>query len=213
MAEPEPGRQAADTEAVSDPPATETELLAATPADADDIAAVNVRSWQAAYRDILTPTFLAGLSVARRAAGWREALARKDSQVLLVREAGRLMGFVSHGRCRDAGAPVGQGEVMAIYVDPPAWGRGLGQRLLGQALRDLQRGGFDAVSLWVMARNAPARRFYARAGFQEVPGSVQLFELDSSPVEEVCYLRTLSGPTPGQHGLTGGGGAGVPCAD
>ena len=29
--------------------------------------------------------------------------------------------------------------------------------MLGQALRDLQCGGFDAVSLWVMARNALSR--------------------------------------------------------
>ena len=188
-------------------------LMSATTDDADDIAAVHVRSWQTAYRDILAPDFLAGLSVARRAAGWREALARKDSQVLLAREAGRLLGFVSHGPCRDAGAAAGQGEVMAIYVDPPAWGRGIGQRLLDRALRDLQRGGFDAVSLWVMARNAPARRFYALAGFHDVPGSATTFELGGQPVEEVCYRRALAGPTPGQHGLTGGGGAGVPCAD
>lgn len=193
--------------------ANTSSLRAATPDDADDIAAVHVRSWRAAYRDILAPAFLAGLSVARRAAGWREALAGNDSQVLLVREAGRLLGFVSHGPCRDAGAPAGQGEIMAIYVDPPAWGGGIGQRLLGQALSDLQRGGFDAVSLWVMSRNAPARRFYARAGFHEVPGSATTFELGAQPVEEVCYRRALSGPTPGPHGLTTEGGVGVPCAN
>lgn len=190
-----------------------TKLLMATPADADDIAAVHVRSWQAAYRDILAPDFLAGLSVARRAAGWREALARHDPQVLLARQAGRLLGFVSHGPCRDADAAAGQGEIMAIYVDPPAWGRGIGQWLLGQALRELQRGGFDAVSLWVMARNAPGRRFYEQAGFHAVPGSAQVFELGGRQVHEICYRRATTGPTPGQHGLTTGDGAGVPCAD
>ncbi len=43
--------------------------------DAEDIAGVHVRSWQAAYRGLIDQSVLDGLSVDERAAGWRRILA------------------------------------------------------------------------------------------------------------------------------------------
>lgn len=54
--------------------------------DADGIAEVHVRSWQAAYRGLMPQEVLDGLSVAQRAEGWRRILGdpESDSRTLVA---------------------------------------------------------------------------------------------------------------------------------
>lgn len=61
---------------------------------------------------------------------------------------------------------VERGSVHNIYVDPAYRDRGVGRRLLAAAEEALDAAGADVVSLEVMAANADARRFYARAGYE-----------------------------------------------
>ena len=170
---------------------TALDLSAARADEVNAIAALHVRAWQQAYRELLAADYLAALSVERRAVGWAELLKQSSSRVLLARRAGQVLGFVSHGACRDADAPAQQGEIMALYVDPPHWGVGVGHRLMQQALSELAQAGFGQVSLWVLAHNGPAIRFYERAGFQAVPGSRRHFDLGGQRVEEVAYVRPV----------------------
>lgn len=55
------------------------------------------------------------------------------------------------------------GEVDALYLAPPARGRGLGKRLLDEA-----KAAEPELWLWTFQANSAARRFYAREGFVEV---------------------------------------------
>jgi ribosomal protein S18 acetylase RimI-like enzyme len=48
---------------------------------------------------------------------------------------------------------------------PDCCGKGLGKRLLNNALVQLRLQGFDSCYLWVLAGNANARRFYEKHGF------------------------------------------------
>jgi ribosomal protein S18 acetylase RimI-like enzyme len=169
------------------------DIRTASPDDADGIAAVHVRSWQAAYADILDPAWLAALSVEHRARGWRAALADPASRTAVTQHGGQITGFVSLGACRDAGAPASQGEVMALYAAPEVWGQGHGLALLDHALALLQADGFRAVSLWVLAGNQRALRFYMAAGFQPIAGSEKVFALGGRQVAEVACLRPLPG--------------------
>jgi ribosomal protein S18 acetylase RimI-like enzyme len=157
--------------------------------DAPAIAAVHVRSWQAAYEPILKPEYLASLSIDARAGRWREILLAQESTTLVVRDSGLVLGFVSHGKCRDKDAPQDQGEIWALYAEPSAWRRGIGRELLGQALEHLRAGGFKAISLWVLSGNTRGRAFYEACGFKPVPESEQIFELAGRQVEEVKYVR------------------------
>ena len=165
----------------------------ATPADAPGIASVHVRAWQVAYAHMLDPAYLAGLSIDERAAQWREILAGHASETRVARAGARVLGFVSHGRCRDPGAPRCRGEIWALYVDPDAWGQGAGKALVQTAVQALGAAGHSAVSLWVLADNARGIAFYAACGFARVPGSEQYFELGGRRVQEVKYLRPLDG--------------------
>jgi len=165
----------------------------ALPADADGIAAVHIGSWQSAYADILDPAWLATLSVASRATGWRKVLADPAARVAVAEQTGQVTGFVSHGPCREAGAPPSRGEIMALYAAPAVWGQGHGRALLAHALAQLQADGFQSVWLWVLAGNQRAIRFYEAAGFQRVAGSETALALGGRQVDEVAYLRPLPG--------------------
>lgn len=168
------------------------EAVDVTPAlvdDAEGIAQVHVRTWQAAYAGIVAAAFLDGLSVARRAVQWRDILPQQASQTFVARRGGAVAGFVSTGPWRDAPEAADHGEIWALYVAPAAWGSGLAQALMDVALRTLRAQGRTTVSLWVLSRNARAIRFYAGVGFAPVAGSTKTFDLGGAPVDEVCLRR------------------------
>jgi GNAT superfamily N-acetyltransferase len=88
-------------------------------------------------------------------ARWRVLLSRADSGVLLAERSSRTVGMVAF-------AP---GRLVALYVVPDQWGRGVGSRLHDAAVAALRELGAEA-RLWVLADNRNARRFYERRGWQ-----------------------------------------------
>lgn len=154
--------------------------------DVHGIATVHVRSWQAAYVDVLSAAFLGALSIERRAAQWREILQKQESRTLVAHQADGIAGFVSFGHWRDHPADTRRGEIWALYARPEAWGSGVGRALTDAAVRELRAQGRETVLLWVLSRNVRGVRFYESFGFQAVPGTSRLFELGGAQVEETC---------------------------
>jgi ribosomal protein S18 acetylase RimI-like enzyme len=131
---------------------------------------VHVDSWRAAYRDHLPAELLAGLSVGRRARGWRE-----------------LVAFARLGPSRDA---EGDGELYAIYLDPRRLGTGVGPALMDAALERLRELGYAEATLWVLDDNERAERFYVRAGWRREEAT-KVDHFGGTPVREVRYRRLL----------------------
>jgi ribosomal protein S18 acetylase RimI-like enzyme len=156
----------------------------ATPDDCRAVAQIHVDAWRTAYRGIVDAAYLDGLSVERREANWRQAVANGPARLLVARGGDALLGWVSFGPCRDAGADARRGEIWAIYVAPAAWSRGVGRRLLQAALAQLRLAGHAVATLWVMSENARAIRFYRALGFRLEPGSEQTFQLGGQTVRE-----------------------------
>jgi len=165
-------------------------IEAATPEDCRAIAEVHVESWQHAYKALLPASYLASLSVAEREVMWRDMQKRQPSQLLVARNAGQVVGFVAFGASHDEGAPSDHAEVWAIYVRPAFWAVGAGRLLWLAALQRLLAEGYKTVSLWVIAGNERAIRFYERAGFVAEPQSRKQFELGGATIEEVRYVLT-----------------------
>ena len=137
----------------------------ATPDDAADVAGVHVRSWKAAYRGLLPDGYLDDLRPEDRMARYTLGSTDPRSPTTLVAVTdGVLCGFATIGSCRDTGTS-STGEVLALYVDPDAWGLGVGRRLIAEARARLSQYGFVEAVLWVLAGNARARRFYAADGW------------------------------------------------
>jgi ribosomal protein S18 acetylase RimI-like enzyme len=94
----------------------------AQPQDAAEVASVNVRSWQVAYRGLFPDDYLDRLRAEDRMAHYTFGDARPDGPTTLVAVVdATLCGFVATGSSRDEDA-AGAGQVYALYVDPQAWG-------------------------------------------------------------------------------------------
>jgi ribosomal protein S18 acetylase RimI-like enzyme len=169
----------------------------AAPEDARAIATVHVASWKRAYKDLLPAEYLASLSVAQREAVWRESLEKKSPLLLVARGNGEVAGFVAYGPSRDAGAPASRAEVWALYLAPTAWSRGVGRMLWLAARERILLQGFDTISLWVIAANERAIRFYLAAGFKPEPDSLKEFELGGVTLQEVRYVFEMADARPG----------------
>jgi GNAT superfamily N-acetyltransferase len=172
--------------------------------DAGAVAGVHVRAWQVGYRGLIDARFLAGLSAERRAQQWREWLDAPGpgATILVAEHAGAVVGFASLGPSRDSDAGPPVGELYAIYVDPDAWGRGVGRALMAGALERLAGAGHAAARVWVLESNARARRFYEAGGWvadgerrqEEVARGATGEDGRGVTVPEVRYARPLARP-------------------
>lgn len=135
--------------------------------DSRGIADVQVAAWRVAYRGILPNEVLDGLSVDDREERWREILDRSEEGSFTLVAVGEesVAGFCS-AVAPSHHAGEGVAEIAATYVDPARWRTGCGSRLLEAVLARLAERDWHEVVLWVFARNAPARAFYERHGFE-----------------------------------------------
>ncbi len=149
-------------------------LRRATADDADALALVHVQAWREAYVGLVPDNVLAELDPARRAAMWREGMAR-TAMLQLAEQDDAIIGFGSSRRQTDPSSPY-SGEIGALYVLRHAQRQGTGRRLMAAMARDLLDAGHVAASLWVLEGNATARRFYAALGGQEIARCEQQHE-------------------------------------
>lgn len=133
--------------------------------DAFQIARIHVETWRAAYAHVFPLEYLAGLSIDERLQLWKQALSKEFNNVYVAELDGRIGGFASAGPTEDEDDDAPQGELYAIYVDPPFWARGLGRALLARAEEALRQTGFADAGLWVLEDNPRARRFYEASGW------------------------------------------------
>ncbi len=140
-----------------------TEFRDAGPGDAEAIASLHAESWRAHYRGILPDVYLDGEAYAERQAVWRKALGAPQAGqlVMLAVQQTTLAGFVAIVR---DGEPGFDAEIENLHVLPRLRGKGLGRRLLGQAVGCLAADGVSSACLWVYDANQAAMRFYRRLG-------------------------------------------------
>jgi len=164
----------------------------ATPEDSRAIATIHVLSWQAAYQGIVPAQFLASMSIDQREGIWRQRLEHGPPSTWVMEEHGAVLGWISAGPSRDAGALSSTGELWAIYVDPKHWRQGVGQRLWDEMEDQLRGSGFSAVTLWVLKENAKALAFYRSNGFV-VDGIQKAVELGGTELVEIRLRKALGG--------------------
>ena len=129
-------------------PSNEVLLRRATPADADVVADVWLRSYTAALPGV------------RRAhtddevRAWFRDVVVPERETWVVQAGGTVVGLMV----------LGPGEIEQLYLDPDWRGRGIGGRLVGLAQQLFPSG----LSLWTFQVNEPALRFYQRHGFVAV---------------------------------------------
>ena len=99
------------------------------------------------------------------------------------------MGFVTYGASRDIDRP-NEGEILALYVDPDAWGRGVGHTLMVSDCAYLRKMSFEMANLWVLEGNQRAIRFYETDGWSS-DGHGREEVVWGVAVKEIRYRRSL----------------------
>jgi ribosomal protein S18 acetylase RimI-like enzyme len=171
------------------------EIRPAVPEDARAIAEVHVRTWQAAYINIVPQPYLDGMSIDEREKAFREALTRGKTEMWVAVEREQVIGWIGFGPSRDAGAPPDVGEIEAVYVLPEHWSTAAGRELWRTGVRRLAERGFTSVTLWVLEDNARAIRFYRSVGMQPNPASRKMHPIAGTHLAKVRYESQPAAPS------------------
>jgi ribosomal protein S18 acetylase RimI-like enzyme len=158
-----------------------------------NFARVHTRSWQSAYRGILSDDYLDALRWEVRFEMWSGRLSNtqptSNDLFVAINAEGAVTGFATIGEVRDDDLVSRKFfELYAIYVDPESWSRGVGRSLIDAALMSVPSC-IPGVSLWVLADNDRGRRFYERQGFEH-DGMIRIERIGDRDLEEVRYIRT-----------------------
>lgn len=152
------------------------------------------RAWRDAYADILPAGFLQQLTVdptPEDVDRWVEGLGENPEGVFVAVDDGTVLGFADV-RWGDVETKefVGEreAELKAIYVDPDAWGRGIGTALLERGLDALPEH-VETLRLEVLSENEVGRRFYEARGFERT-GSGE-YEIADEPYPTDIYSLSL----------------------
>lgn len=168
-------------------------LRPAEPDDAIGVARVHVRSWQAAYRNLLPDDYLNRLRPEERAQRYTFGSPDpREPATIVAAQEGAIYGFAATAPARESDALDG-GELCALYVDPDWWGCGVGAALVSDARARLFGLGFRFAILWVLVGNVRAERFY-RIDRWESDGLRRTESVWGVTVDEVRYRRALEGP-------------------
>jgi GNAT superfamily N-acetyltransferase len=164
----------------------------AEPADAEELARIQLRTWRTAYAEILPAEVLAGLDDAAIAAEWREAI--EHGTVFVATEGEWLVGFAAAGlapepESADAeGSPPADAATVALIgtlLVEPRWARrGHGGRLLAAAGVAMLRQGATRGIAWVPEADAASLNFYRRAGWRP-DGTVRTLDVGGRPLREL----------------------------
>ena len=170
-----------------------TVVRTASAADATGIAEVHVAGWRWAYRGLIPDAFIDALRVEDRERFWTDALATPgDREILVAERDATTVGFVAIGPTEDEAALPGTGEVFALYVLPEVVGSGVGRGLFAAAIDRLVATAFARGSLWVLADNERARRFYEAVGWSW-DGTTGTHRFDCAERPVVRYVGDLDG--------------------
>lgn len=144
------------------------QVRAATPDDVDEIIRIQSETWRAAYAEWLPEAAWQQLTSPAARQAWAEAVTAGDGHhVLLATEGDWVVGFCAAAPADpdEPGVAAGQGQIVALLVEP-RWGRrGHGRRLLGAAFEALAEDGAQGGLAWLPERDVASRACYDRIGW------------------------------------------------
>lgn len=145
-------------------------------ADLADAAKVYSKAWQASHKGIVDDDYLAVHSTDYKQDELEIKGNKACNEIHLLRDNGIPVGI--------AILNIEQGEITSLYISPEYWGKGYGKVFLDFAADRLKH--FDSIFLTVMNKNARARRFYEKYGF-EYTGEEKILSVGKG-ISELKYI-------------------------
>jgi len=128
--------------------------------DAADFARCRIKCMQSAYKGIMPDEYLQNLTAEedKYVKRYEKDLSEPSTcEFFFAMHSEEIVGFliVDTADC----------EIWAVYLTEAFWGKGYGKQLLDFAVERLAPVSKGEISLWVLAENLRARRFYEKHGF------------------------------------------------
>jgi len=136
----------------------------AVPADAPDMAEINMRSWEVAYKGIIPDDFIREKN-ATRPELYRRVITEENKVTYVIQCGGKTVGIMRAAPPLDEDVGEDCYELHFIYLHPDYYRQGIGTKAMDFAF-DLARGlGKTAMTVWVLEENVNSVRFYEKCGF------------------------------------------------
>jgi GNAT superfamily N-acetyltransferase len=170
----------------------------ATPADAPDIARIQLVTWRTAYRSVLPAALLDDWDEERAIAAWREAAASPPTPghgLLVAREGGTPVGFVAFGPAEltagEQSHPAGPTTEVSTLLVEPRWGRrGHGSRLLAAVVDIARSAGTARLQTWLLEPDSVSAGFLESAGWAP-DGWARTLDTGTTSLREVRWHTLL----------------------
>jgi GNAT superfamily N-acetyltransferase len=170
----------------------------ARPADAADIARIQLVTWRTAYRSMLPATVLDDWDDERSTAAWRTAAASPPTPghgLLVAREGETPVGFVAFGppelTAGERSHPAGPTTELSTLLVEPRWGRrGHGSRLLAAVVDIARAAGTARLQTWLLEPDAVSAAFLESAGWAP-DGWARTLDTGTTPLREVRWHTLL----------------------
>jgi L-amino acid N-acyltransferase YncA len=160
-------------------------------ADAAAIARTIISSWRETYRNILSKESLESLSLSERTECWTQRLQEQTWPTLVCEVDEAVIGFACYSSCQDEDKPsIVSGELVAIYLLPEYFGKGLGAHLFKAACSQLSQQGFSDLVVWVLEGNTLGITFYEKMGLTR-DGASKRDTIRGSEVVKIRYLGKI----------------------
>lgn len=166
------------------------EVRLAAADDVQGLVQVHVRSWRAAYVDIVPQAHLDALSVESRVEKWQENLQGTAFRTYVAVTGPTVLGFASIGSTRDDDLGPEDAEVSAIYLLPSHWKQGIGRMLWRAITADAAQNDARTISAWVLEDNLSARSFYERMGCSDL-GVRKTLQIGGKDLVAIRYTHDL----------------------
>lgn len=168
-----------------------TEIYKATQKEADILGVLHVEGWRGAYGGIINQEYLDELKPGEKADLWTEWLDNPEIKADIAYIDNHPVGFVAYGRIhtpppgQSAIRPLYTAEILALYILPDYWRKGVGTALLKHAARELKPMKHTSMCLWVLDKNKRACGFYEAMGATRI--GKHFVEIGGTKAKEVCY--------------------------
>lgn len=153
----------------SERPSADVSVRVAWPADAAQLAGVQVAAWRLELADLLPADLLTQMEPEQFAATWHASMSRPEdarNRVLVALERNTVRGFAVTTPSPDPDSdPIADGEIGELVVHPDHRRAGHGSRLLQACVDTLQADKFSRATCWISTTDDVRRRFLTEAGW------------------------------------------------
>lgn len=166
-------------------------IRSCTQRDAGDLAHIHIEGWRSSYGGLVEQSFLDALDKESRAADWAKWLGEGTEALIACDDEGDPAGFIAFNKLMTPPPgmspvrPLYTAEILAIYILPAYWRKGLGRQLMRAAVTRLKERKHKSLCLWTLEKNARGNAFYKALGGQRC-GKKDII-IGDRKLTDVCY--------------------------